>query len=268
MVNAVEVSRWKQRPRIMSQRPPTASSWSAGSGGPPHYPAASGNSAAGVKPTNASDQATTKIPMDTKDHLRMGGPGKLRPLPLFDLVVVPSHPIFQTWPTLRPQVLASLRAHSIEFFSIGVYKRCLPTHPDESALTTVVIVAPLKEGNSGAMFVKDACSLFANLDHPWLHIELVDPSATEGKFTFPTSASDSVVQLWPSLRDQIHGELGSEDWRCMQVVKRGYSELDCTTTVLISVSNIFDAKWERIQSRINGILNNNNPKMAGGRFYE
>ena len=40
----------------------------------------------------------------------------------------------------------------------------------------------------------------------------------------------------------------------MQVVRRGYSETDCKVTVLVSVKDMFDAKCERIKSRIRGIL--------------
>ena len=88
------------RPASMSRRPPTPPEWSGG--GAPQESASS-------QPTNVAEQATSAPPeVDIEDRFRMGGPGKLLPLPLYDLVVVSSDPIFEIWPTLRLQVLAHL----------------------------------------------------------------------------------------------------------------------------------------------------------------
>lgn len=241
------------RPASMSRRPPTPPEWSGG--GAPQESASS-------QPTNVAEQATSAPPeVDIEDRFRMGGPGKLLPLPLYDLVVVSSDPIFEIWPTLRLQVLAHLRKQSIGFFSMAVCKRCLPTYPDDSALTTVVIIARAREDDKGIIFLRETLSLFARHGYDWLHIELMDPIATGGKLTFPITSSEPVVERWPSLRSRILSELGRKDWRCMQVMRRGYSEEDSKVTVLVSVKDMFHAKWEVIQRRIDAVLKQEDPAM-------
>ena len=93
---------------------------------------------------------------------------------------------------------------------MAVYKRCLPAYPEDSARTTVVIIARSKEDDSGITFLRETGSLFSRLGYHWLHMELIDPTATGGKFTFPIGSSEPLVEIWPSLRLCVLSELGKK----------------------------------------------------------
>lgn len=218
-----------------------------------------------VSPANTDEKVSSAAEalLDTEDPFRIGAPGPLLPFPLDDLVVTSEDAITDVWPLVRLEVLELLHLRSISWYTMSVYKRHLRGTPEKSAIPTVVIVTSRSEPKeSWKLFLRDAWALFLRLGLDWLHIELLAPIATGGKMAFPINSSEPVVSRWSALRRRILGELGGEDWFCMQVVRKGYHETDCKVTVLISVRDMFDAKWMEIRNHIREILRHEAPEMG------
>ena len=191
--------------------------------------------------------------IDSSDKYRMGVPGALLPLPLEDSPIRILDEFNKSWIRVRPEVIKLLRKWSIDFHTISVLYRSLPTRPQAETKTILIVATAGTHPDPWVIFLKDCYALM--VDGPGaenLKIEIIDPRVLDGKAIFPVTIDHPIFGKWPSLRRRIHQELRAEKWEALQVLKRGYmieGEIPAVL-IIVTVQDIFDLSWNGTLEKI------------------
>ena len=89
----------------------------------------------------------------------MGVPGALLPLPLEDSPIRTLDEFSKSWIRVRPEVIELLRKRSIDFHTVSVLYRSLPTRPQAETKTIVIVATAGTYPDPWVIFLEDCYSL-------------------------------------------------------------------------------------------------------------